>query len=117
LVTPFEERILNERAKMRGSVEAFKKRVEVGGRGPRSKEILLKTLQYESTGHLDFSLFPCPPVIDHGKGARLFDVDGNEYIDLHSGFTVDALGHGNAEVNSAIEAQSYYTCNIRKDYV
>jgi 4-aminobutyrate aminotransferase-like enzyme len=32
-------------------------------------------------------------------------VDGNEYIDLHSGFTVNALGHVNEEVNSAIKAQ------------
>ena len=105
MVTPFEDRVLKERAKMRGSVDALKKRVEDSGRGPRAKEVLLKTLQYESTGHLDFALFPCPPVIDHGKGARLYDVDGNEYIDLHAGFTVDSLGHGNLEVNDAIKAQ------------
>jgi 4-aminobutyrate aminotransferase-like enzyme len=92
---------LKEREKMRGSVEALKKRVEESSRGPKSKEILMKTLQYESTGHLDFALFPCPPVLDHGKGALVYDVDGNEYIDLHSGFTVNALGHVNEEVNSA----------------
>jgi glutamate-1-semialdehyde aminotransferase len=61
--------------------------------------------QYESINYLDFSLSPCPPVIDHSKGARLFDVDGNEHIDLHPGFTVDILEHGNAEVNNAIKPQ------------
>lgn len=105
MATSFEDRILSERAKMRGSVEALQARVQANARGPRSKEILEKTLKYESTGHLDFSLFPSPPVIDYGKGARVFDVDGNEYIDLHAGFTVNVLGHGNQEINDAMKAQ------------
>jgi 4-aminobutyrate aminotransferase-like enzyme len=90
---------------MRGSVDALKARVQANARGPRSKEILEKTLQYESTGHLDFALFPSPPVLDHGKGALVYDVDGNEYIDLHAGFTVNVLGHGNQEINDAMKAQ------------
>lgn len=105
MATAFEDRILVERTKLRGSVDTLQKRIEEYAKGPRSKEILEKTLKYESTGHLHFSLFACPPVIDHGRGARLYDVDGNEYIDLHAGFTVNALGHGNREVNDAIKAQ------------
>jgi 4-aminobutyrate aminotransferase-like enzyme len=105
LPTAFEDRILQERARMRGSEAGLRERVEQFNRGPKSKEILMNTLTYESTGHLDFSLFTCPPVLDHGKGAKLYDVDGNEYIDLHAGFTVNVLGHGNDEVNDAIKAQ------------
>ncbi len=103
--TAFEGRILQERARMRGTVATLQERVEQFARGPKSKAILMSTLNYESTGHLDFGLFTCPPVMDHGKGAMLYDVDGNEYIDLHAGFTVNVLGHGNEEVNDAMKAQ------------
>jgi 4-aminobutyrate aminotransferase / (S)-3-amino-2-methylpropionate transaminase / 5-aminovalerate transaminase len=96
---------LQERARMRGSEAGLRERVEQFNRGPKAKAILMKTLTYESTGHLDFALFNCPPVLDHGKGAKLYDVDGNEYIDLHAGFTVNVLGHGNAEVNDAMKVQ------------
>lgn len=105
MTTSFEDRILAERARMRGSVEALQKRTLEHARGERSKEILLKSLAYESTGHLDYALFDCPPVLDYGKGALVYDVDGNEYIDLHAGFTVNVLGHGNQEVNDAMKAQ------------
>ena len=50
--TSFEDRIVAERQKMRGSVDALKARVHDNARGPRSIEILEKTLKYESTGHL-----------------------------------------------------------------
>jgi 4-aminobutyrate aminotransferase / (S)-3-amino-2-methylpropionate transaminase / 5-aminovalerate transaminase len=105
LPTAFEERVIQERARMRGSEAALRERVEQFSRGPKAKSILLSTLQYESTGHLDFSLFTCPPVLDHGKGAKVYDIDGNEYIDLHAGFTVNVLGHGNDEVNQAMKDQ------------
>src|SRR5262249_27112352 len=38
-------------------------------------------------------------------GAKLWDVDGNEYIDCHAGFAVNGLGHGNKEVADAIYEQ------------
>ncbi len=104
-VPSVEERLVAERARMRPSIGALRERVEANARGPRSREILLSTLDSESLGHLDFALFTCPPVIERGEGARLWDVDGNEYVDCHAGFTVAALGHANAEVNDAIAAQ------------
>ena len=33
-----------------------------------------------------------PVVLDHGKGVRLYDVDGNEYLDFGAGIAVCALG-------------------------
>lgn len=103
--TSFEDRFTKERAALKGSEEALRNRVREHARGPRSREILEKTLTYESTGHLDFALFVCPPVLERGRGAKVYDVDGKEYLDLHSGFTVAVLGHGNTEVNDAIRAQ------------
>ncbi|WP_091127572.1 aspartate aminotransferase family protein [Oscillibacter sp. PC13] len=36
-----------------------------------------------------------PVAIDHGEGARLYDPEGNEYIDFTSGIGVTCLGYGN----------------------
>jgi 4-aminobutyrate aminotransferase-like enzyme len=101
----FEERFLEERSRMRLDREVLRERIERYARGPRSKAVLLETLEHESLGHLDFALFACPPVIDHGEGATLWDVDGNSYVDCHAGFAVSALGHGNVEVAHAIHTQ------------
>jgi len=104
-VESFEKRLLDERARMKPTQEMIRARIRKHARGPRSRQILLDVLESESLGHLDFALFACPPVIDHGKGAILWDVDGNEYVDCHAGFAVCALGHGNTEIGQAIASQ------------
>lgn len=47
-----------------------------------------------------------PLAIVRGEGARLWDVDGREYIDLLAGIAVAGLGHCNPEVNAVLEAQA-----------
>lgn len=47
-----------------------------------------------------------PVVVDHGLGARLWDVDGKEYIDLLAGIAVCGLGHCHPEVCEALEKQA-----------
>ncbi|WP_297568677.1 aspartate aminotransferase family protein [uncultured Faecalibaculum sp.] len=44
--------------------------------------------------------------LDHGKGSKLYDLDGNEYIDLTSGIGVNALGHGHEALVTAIREQA-----------
>jgi len=44
-------------------------------------------------------------VLDHGKGTRLYDDEGREYLDFYSGIGVYALGHGDKDLNDAIKAQ------------
>ena len=44
-------------------------------------------------------------VLDHGKGVKLYDSEGKEYLDFFSGIGVYALGHGDEELNDAIKAQ------------
>lgn len=46
-----------------------------------------------------------PIVVERSAGARLWDVDGNEYIDLLNGFGPDLLGHSPPIVVQAIERQ------------
>lgn len=46
-----------------------------------------------------------PIALDHGRGARLWDVAGKEYIDLSSGIGVNCLGYDHPVVTEAITAQ------------
>ncbi|MDD9982084.1 MAG: acetylornithine/succinylornithine family transaminase [Gammaproteobacteria bacterium] len=45
-------------------------------------------------------------VLDRGEGARIWDLDGNEYIDLGSGIGVNSLGHGDPELAEALLVQT-----------
>ena len=47
-----------------------------------------------------------PLVIDHAKGARLFDVDGHEYIDFVCSWGALILGHAHPDIVSAISDQA-----------
>ncbi len=44
-------------------------------------------------------------VLDHGKGAYLYDTDGKQYLDFVAGIAVHALGHGNQELVDALKQQ------------
>ena len=46
---------------------------------------------------------PHPIYINRAKGARVWDVDGNEYIDYHCGFGAVLLGHDHPAVREAVE--------------
>jgi len=46
-----------------------------------------------------------PIYISHGKGARLYDVDGNEYIDYSLSYGPAVLGHDNEHVREALKRQ------------
>src|ERR1700694_463739 len=45
---------------------------------------------------------PQPVFIDGGKGSRVWDVDGNEYVDFHNGFGVMAVGHAHPLIVAAV---------------
>ena len=46
-----------------------------------------------------------PVNISHGKGARVWDTDGREYIDCMAGYGVALVGHCNDRVVQAIKNQ------------
>jgi glutamate-1-semialdehyde 2,1-aminomutase len=48
---------------------------------------------------------PWPVYIERGEGSRVWDVDGNEYVDFHNGFGVMCIGHANPTVGAAVKAQ------------
>ncbi len=49
---------------------------------------------------------PQPVWLSHGKGSKIFDVDGNEYVDLHGGYGAALAGHGHPAIVEAIRGQS-----------
>jgi glutamate-1-semialdehyde 2,1-aminomutase len=48
---------------------------------------------------------PQPVFADHGKGSRVWDVDGNEYVDFHNGFGVMVVGHAHPKIVDAVSKQ------------
>ena len=48
---------------------------------------------------------PWPVYIERGEGARVWDVDGNEYLDFHNGFGVMCVGHANPQIAAAVKAR------------
>jgi acetylornithine aminotransferase len=51
--------------------------------------------------------YKTPPVaLDHGAGATVWDVDGNEYTDLLGGIATTILGHAHPKIVEAITAQA-----------
>lgn len=47
-----------------------------------------------------------PIVISHGQGAKMWDTDGKEYIDLAAGIAVNALGHSDKRWYAALTEQA-----------
>ena len=48
---------------------------------------------------------PWPVYVARGDGARVWDVDGNEYLDFHNGFGVMCVGHANPAIAAAVKAR------------
>lgn len=46
-----------------------------------------------------------PHFLSHGKGGRVWDVDGNEYVDLVSALLPNVLGYCDSDVDAAIRHQ------------
>jgi glutamate-1-semialdehyde 2,1-aminomutase len=43
--------------------------------------------------------------LSHGKGSKIYDVDGNEYVDLHGGYGAALAGHAHPAMVEAVRDQ------------
>ena len=64
---------------------------------------------------------PCYPrdygfVMDHGKGAEVWDVDGNRFLDFMAGIAVCSTGHSHPDVVNAIKGAADKFLHISSDY-
>ncbi|MDE3091349.1 MAG: acetyl ornithine aminotransferase family protein [Chloroflexota bacterium] len=80
--------------------------------GPQAKAILARDAQVLSPSYARDYAF----VMDHGKGAQVWDVDGNRYIDFSAGIAVNSTGHSHPEIVRAIQAQAEQFIHISSDY-
>src|SRR5436305_14970542 len=48
---------------------------------------------------------PQPVWLSHGRGSKIYDVDGNEYVDLHGGYGVGLAGHAHPAIVAAVTRQ------------
>lgn len=58
-----------------------------------------------------------PLVIERGEGSRIWDIEGNEYIDALAGIAVNSLGHCHPEVVEAIRHQAGKLMHISNFYL
>jgi 4-aminobutyrate aminotransferase-like enzyme len=84
-----------------GALPLLKTRVP----GPRSRALARQLHRYESR-NVTFVSETWPIFWARAKGANVWDVDGNRYIDLTAAFGVASVGHGNPRVVAAIRAQA-----------
>ena len=72
------------------------------------KEQTPKTAELVAAGRRRYvpNYAPKEIILDHGEGARVWDADGNEYVDLGTGISVTSLGHGDPELAQALSGQA-----------
>lgn len=64
----------------------------------------LKYIWHPCSQMKDYESLP-PIVIEKGKGAYLYDIEGNSYLDCISSWWTNTLGHSNPRLNKAITEQ------------
>lgn len=57
-----------------------------------------------------------PLVLSSGKGCKLYDIEGREYLDLTSGIAVNALGHGDPDWIRAVTQQANILTHVSNLY-
>ena len=71
---------------------------------PTIEERDLRHIWHPCAQMKDYEDLP-PMVIDHAKGAWLYDVHGHSYLDIVSSWWANLLGHTNEKINARIKAQ------------
>ena len=57
-----------------------------------------------------------PLVLEKGKGTRVWDSDGNEYLDFFPGWAVSGIGHCHKRVTEAIKRQADLLIHVSNNY-
>lgn len=71
----------------------------------KARKIMTPVSQTMAKGPGQYSIGACPVYLSHGKGSRVWDVDGNEYLDLNAAIGPLSLGYGYPDVDNAIREQ------------
>jgi glutamate-1-semialdehyde aminotransferase len=71
----------------------------------RAKKLMHPITQTLAKGPGQFTYGVSPVYVERGKGSKLWDVDGNEYLDYCMGIGPISLGYGYDKVDNAIKEQ------------
>ncbi len=71
----------------------------------RAERVIPLGSQTFSKSRIQFPEGLAPLFLTHGEGGRVWDVDGNEYVDMVMGLLPVVLGYRDADVDRAIAAQ------------
>ena len=80
--------------------------------GPKAQHLLARDAKVVSPSYpRDY-----PFVMDYGRGAEVWDVDGNRFIDFAAGIAVTSTGHAHPQVVQAITSAADKFLHISSDY-
>jgi 4-aminobutyrate aminotransferase len=80
--------------------------------GPKARALLARDAEVVSPSYpRDY-----PFVMSHGKGAQVWDVDGNRFLDFAAGIAVCSTGHAHPAVVRAIKDAADRFLHISSDY-
>jgi 4-aminobutyrate aminotransferase-like enzyme len=86
-----------------------KKHIKTDLPGPKARELLARDALVVSPSYpRDY-----PFVMSHGKGAEIWDVDGNRFLDFAAGIAVCSTGHSHPAVVQAIKDAADAFCTSR----
>jgi 4-aminobutyrate aminotransferase len=92
--------------------DAHMKKSKVSLPGPKAKALIERDARVVSPSYVrDY-----PFVISHGRGAEVWDVDDNRFVDFASGIAVCSTGHSHPAVVAAIEEAAKKFLHISCDY-
>jgi acetylornithine/N-succinyldiaminopimelate aminotransferase len=81
----------------------------------KAQSAATKTLLEKGRKYYTHAYKPRDMIVARGEGAKVWDLDGNDYIDFGAGIAVTGLGHHNKELLEALTKQAkkiWHTSNI-----
>ena len=78
-------------------------------------------MDYRKTIRLYYDyVIPCyhktPLVLERGRGTRVWDSQGEEYLDFFPGWAVSGIGHCHKRVTEAIKRQTELLIHLSNNY-
>ena len=73
-------------------------------RQPRSTELIAEAGEHLAGGVTSNWQIAQPQAVwmSHGKGSKVYDVDGTEYVDMHGGYGATIAGHAHPAIVEAV---------------
>jgi glutamate-1-semialdehyde 2,1-aminomutase len=73
-------------------------------RQPRSTELIVQAREHLAGGATSNWQIAEPQAVwmSHGEGSKVYDVDGNQYVDMHGGYGASIAGHAHPAIVSAV---------------